>query len=465
MAPNPGPAYHKNVWLSFILQGLFNLTYNIAFGPLFDVYLFQIAAEGQGNILVGKVESVNGLVALALVIPVGIIVDKWDRLKLMRFSGLIGLCCSVVGACAIHYRSIPFWYATMVFNGIYGELGNSVCYALFADSIVNHQRTRATSTIGIISNVAQAIGPLATFVSMLYIGNTWTTEGLEKVLMFGIVVVNTLCCVPMFFFVKAPFQQDADEVDASPAAEENAELMKIKGARAVPWIVSMADLVTCIGAGMTIKYFNLYWKNTWHMSPTNVLAIAAVQPLVVALFTKLIEKPAEKFGRVQAVTISRVFGAAVFLVLASASNLPLALTVYFVRSGMANAVFPLNKSIMFDFTPSNQRGRWNAVATLSGSVWSGSAFIGGYVSDAHGYAFTFLFTAGIYAFACLVYAPLLCIVPRKQTGPSSASTPFLANPADMKERMQSPGPAQQALVAKIATPQRSAQYKTMPEDS
>lgn len=53
----------------------------------------------------------------------------------------------------------------------------------------------------------------------------------------------------------------------------------------------------------------------------------------------------------------------------------------FLRSGMANANAPFNKSILFDYTPSSQRGRWNALETLSSGVWSGSAFIGGYMAD------------------------------------------------------------------------------------
>merc|ERR1719410_2617296 len=165
------------------------------------------------------------------------------------------------------------------------------------------------------------------------------------------------------------------------------------------------------------------------MSPSSVLAIAAIQPLAVAFFIKLLEKPAEKCGRAQASCGCFFIGAFAFIVLAEINNLPIALFFYFIRSGMANSVYPLNKSIMFDFTPSNQRGRWNAIETLSGSVWSGSAFIGGFLSDSHGYSFTFLFTAGIYMFAMLVYSPLLCIVPRKaastKTAKAALSTPLM----------------------------------------
>lgn len=420
-------SYHINVKLALMYQAVYGVAFSIALGPLFDVYLFQIAPPGEGNMLVGKVESVSGLVALGLVIPVGWIVDKVDRVLLMKLAGVFGLISSVAGTAAIITKSVNLWYLTMTANGFYVQLGNSVCYALFADSVEPHARPKATSLMGIFANCAQATGPLMTFFSMLYLGNTWSTPALEKVLLFGMVIMNPICCIEMFFFKPPPFSTGGDGEGEEEAAGSSG-MLNLPGAKCVPYLAAISDLITCIGAGMTIKYFNLYWKNEWQMTPTDVLAIAAIQPLAIAIFIKILERPAEACGRAQASCACFFFGAFAFIVLAKVHNLPVALFFYFIRSGMANSVYPLNKSIMFDFTPSDQRGRWNAIETLSGSVWSGSAFIGGYLSDSHGYSFTFMFTAGIYMFAMLIYSPLLGIVPRKASASakSALSTPLMA---------------------------------------
>merc|ERR1712048_1263420 len=202
---------------------------------------------------------------------------------------------------------------------------------------------------------------------------------------------------------------------------------------------------------------NLYWKNHWGMNPTQVLAIAAVQPLSIAVFIKILEKPSEWCGRAQASLACFFSGVFAFIVLAEVKILPVALLFYFIRSGMANAVYPLNKSIMFDFTPSNQRGRWNAIETLSGSVWSGSAFIGGFLADKYSYRFTFLFTAGIYAIACAAYAPLLCIVPRRVAGKKTPlSTPLLTSPGK--------SPARLATQVNFASPSARVSMQYSPVD-
>jgi len=75
------------------------------------------------------------------------------------------------------------------------------------------------------------------------------------------------------------------------------------------------------------------------------------------------------------------------------------------------------------------------VETLSGSVWSGSAFIGGYMADHYSYATTFLLTAAVYALACLIYSPLLCIVPRKTPGKHGFGSPLLASPGGTPMRL------------------------------
>ena len=97
--------------------------------------------------------------------------------------------------------------------------------------------------------------------------------------------------------------------------------------------------------------------------------------------------------------------------MAKSKNLELLLGVYFVRSALVNSAYPIDRSIVLDYTPSGQRGRWNAVGSLSMGVWSGFAFLGGELADSHDYQYTFLITSFIYGVSCLIYLPLVFIVP------------------------------------------------------
>eukprot|EP00923_Selenidium_pygospionis_P060337 GHVN01106177.1.p1 GENE.GHVN01106177.1~~GHVN01106177.1.p1 ORF type:complete len:168 (-),score=30.95 GHVN01106177.1:544-1047(-) len=81
---------------------------------------------------------------------------------------------------------------------------------------------------------------------------------------------------------------------------------------------------------------------------------------------------------------------------------------------MMNCGFPIDRSIVNDYIPSRHRGKWNAVQSLTGMTWSGSAMLGGFLSDTHDYRYTFIFTAMIYCVALVMYLPLLWLVPRKE---------------------------------------------------
>ena len=68
--------------------------------------------------------------------------------------------------------------------------------------------------------------------------------------------------------------------------------------------------------------------------------------------------------------------------------------------------FGLKKSLMMDHTPKARRGRWNAVDSLQGSVWSVATMAGGYLIAADGYrAALGAMAAGFVAATC-AFVPL-----------------------------------------------------------
>ena len=71
-----------------------------------------------------------------------------------------------------------------------------------------------------------------------------------------------------------------------------------------------------------------------------------------------------------------------------------------------NSTKPLTKSILMDFVPKHQRGRWQSLESVNMATWSGSAVLGGYLIDEYGFAGIFCATAVMQACAMI---PLLKI--------------------------------------------------------
>ncbi|KAF4693410.1 hypothetical protein FOZ62_013467, partial [Perkinsus olseni] len=93
--------------------------------------------------------------------------------------------------------------------------------------------------------------------------------------------------------------------------------------------------------------------------------------------------------------------------------LPLLLAVYFIRGGFQNAVYPLDRSLIMDYVVSKQRGRWNAVESITAASWAGSAALGGWLCDGHDYRYAFGITAHIYTVSLLMRIPLFFLVKEK----------------------------------------------------
>lgn len=81
---------------------------------------------------------------------------------------------------------------------------------------------------------------------------------------------------------------------------------------------------------------------------------------------------------------------------------------------LMNCTYPLEESILMDFVPKNTRARWKSLDSVATFGWCGSSALGGYLADLHGYAFTFLITAGVQLLATSIQALLICLVPRQE---------------------------------------------------
>lgn len=54
---------------------------------------------------------------------------------------------------------------------------------------------------------------------------------------------------------------------------------------AIPYIIFISDLVMCVGAGMTVQFFALFFKNDFELGPVPVAGIFAGAPVCIALFS------------------------------------------------------------------------------------------------------------------------------------------------------------------------------------
>ncbi|RHZ23414.1 hypothetical protein DYB26_004043 [Aphanomyces astaci] len=80
------------------------------------------------------------------------------------------------------------------------------------------------------------------------------------------------------------------------------------------------------------------------------------------------------------------------------------------RSGFMRCSEPLRTSLMMDYVPQHLRGRWNSLEGLTQFTYSGSAVVGGYLIERHGYRLCFFITAVIYVVGVAIECLLVPII-------------------------------------------------------
>ena len=105
--------------------------------------------------------------------------------------------------------------------------------------------------------------------------------------------------------------------------------------------------------------------------------------------------------------------------------------IYLIRTALMNCTYPLNSSILMDFTPKAQRARWQSLGSIVRFGWCGSAALGGVLADQYGYSSTFLITACIQAVGTLIQFLLWPLVPRVEgnSKPAAKTVDDRASPA------------------------------------
>lgn len=75
------------------------------------------------------------MTTLVLAMPLGILVDTFDRIKLLKLAGGIGLVATVISAYAFTFDHLYTLYTNLVLWGLFIGLQGTAAEAVFADSI------------------------------------------------------------------------------------------------------------------------------------------------------------------------------------------------------------------------------------------------------------------------------------------------------------------------------------------
>ncbi len=414
-------------FITFCSRSLWNQSVLSAF-----VYLLQTDDPKY----VGFVTAIMGLAQLLSSFPAGYLADKYRRDTMLRISSVIGFIAATSTAIAAYVEQ--FWVLTFALAlwGVFWGISYTSVSAMFADSIPDGDRSAYFTQRQITQLLGNTVGPTVAYVMFTTLGDVWTKQECAKVMQAGQIL--SIPALLLLHFIKDDYcmkktdeenqpcdEEDPttteserddmltsdDEVEDTPLILHNAELstspsspqtqnssfLCIPGRRIVPVFVVTADVLGGLAAGMSVRYFPIFFLENLKMRPDQVQIIFIVTMLSMAITSRFVQWVSTKIGRLQITLLMKYSGVSMLFAMIHTFNqgrsYKVICVLFILRTSLMNGPGALTRSVVMDHVPTEERAKWSSLESVNMFSWAGSAALGGILVDMKGILFNFKTTA------------------------------------------------------------------------
>ena len=462
---------NHNVRFVLIYTFLWYMASSIFQRDLLSVLIRRIAGSNQA---VGFISGVQGMAQVILAFPVGYFGDRFLRQTLIRWGIAVGLCAMAITMYIFVVispgASLAIFYVGFFVWGGYVVLTNPAIESLFADSVCTGQRTFIFSLKFALLQVASSTGPAISVGLFYHFGDSWKLSTLRIVLLIGAVVGVIAMLMLIRLRDDKSLGEEAEVQDASKGEDLDISNITTKSihssssgdadadteaktlntayssrdtdndrtnccdkshwwshwdtARKIRWTIAFSDVFTATAAGMTVKFFPLWFvapnlpgrERGYNFSPIQLSWVYLIMPLCTASFAMLLKQAKRLIGRGWVIVLSKALGIGALYTMVFFDQecaKPLIMSIIFVfRTAIMNSATGIKRSILMDAVPKASRVRWNSLESMTRMTWSGSAVLGGYLVDRFGYRYCFFVTAIVYSVSSTPFLYLTYLLPK-----------------------------------------------------
>ncbi len=406
---------NPNVRLAFIFELLQSLGRGIWMGNILSLYIVLFSEKSNGifgltsNELLGITAGISGIAMTALVFPAGYLADKYRRDRMLKISGVIGILAMVTLGLA---SSIFIIMAAMFLWGAFQGLNRPAFESIIADSLPSGNRSGVYSRLHLIRQFAMASGPFLNVILFLYLGDKWDISILKNVMLVGI-FFSLVSSLVLFKFKDERSMGDESE---SLYEGENVDVETTKRSKKIPVLLVSSNVIIGMGAGMTIKFFPVFFRSIYGLKPVSVQVVMGLTFLVTGILGIVAQQLSRKRGRGEMIFVVQFFATICLLTIAFYPPLIILVPLFVMRGSLMNAAQPLSRSILMDVVSKKHRGKWNSLETIAwGLFWNASAVLGGFLIGDNNFKLCFIITSVIYFIGTI---PILLLIPmvRKEVG-------------------------------------------------
>lgn len=168
---------------------MYGLTYSMSYavwgGSILSAYIFLVT---NSSLMVGGLLAVSGLAQIIFSPIIGYLGDKFSRSFILKITGILGIFNAVLMLIILLSDSIYGLYGCMFLWGVYRSAAMPVTDALVADVVPAGGRSLVCTTRFAMQTYGSGLGPLASVIMFLVLGNHWNYVPCRAVISFGLVL-------------------------------------------------------------------------------------------------------------------------------------------------------------------------------------------------------------------------------------------------------------------------------------
>ncbi len=394
-------------------------------GNVLSAYIFLLA--GESNQMLGIVSAVTGLAMTVVVLPAGYLADRFRRDWMLRTAAIFGVFSLLFIFLSVNILTVAVGLALW---GLFQGFTRPSLEAIFADSIESGRRSRLYAWKHVAQQIGLATGPFMN-VALFYIyGDLWDLVILKSVMMVGLLLSFISIIILFLFKDEYELGKESESIiiaerkkeSVSPQATLQKRSLKDKNKKttlkywSIPLILVSSNLIIGFGAGMTVKFFPIFFWKIYGMQPIIVQVILGLTFAFTGVSGLTAQKLSLRRGRAEMIFIVQAVATLCLLIIAFYPPAWILIPIFIARGALMNASQPLSRAILMDVIPKRHRGKLNSIEAIAWSLfWNVSAIIGGFlIGDNNNFRLCFLVTSGLYMLGTALILPLIPLVSKEK---------------------------------------------------
>jgi MFS family permease len=357
-------------------------------GAHLNVYLKDCGLDGAQ---IGRVVSASAVGVVVVSLPAAMLVERVRPGRIFAF-GAAGFALSLL---VMAFFPNPWLAVALSFAG--GMLGTVRGVAAGPFFVRNEDEAHRTELFGIASATESLATVLTAWTSGAFAGWLGASLGAEAL---GLKWALAAAALPAFAAV-VPFSRIRTQPSGHARSWRDYVFARDRG---LVFRLTLPSFVIGLGAGLTIPFLNLYFRDRFDCSAADIgLYFSVSQVLMMGGF---LAGPilARRFGHAATVVGTELLSMPFFLVLAVTDHLGLAVAAFWMRGALMNMNNPVVAAFAMEAVPDDQRTVTNSVRSFAwNSAWMVSSVVGGWLIEHHGYAPGMYATMGLYLVAAALF--------------------------------------------------------------